>query len=62
MLHALKAQLTEAERTLNLPATPDTAQARYRLILWSEMARGTLKHLETQSRQGGARDALETEA
>jgi hypothetical protein len=47
-VQAVKAQLAEAERTLRLPATPDTAHARCQLILWTEMANGTLKSSEYQ--------------
>jgi hypothetical protein len=44
----LKDCIPEAERTLRLPATPDTAQPRRQLILWHELGRGTLKLPEIQ--------------
>jgi hypothetical protein len=46
MVASLQAQLAEAERTLSLPATPDTSHARGQLIVWAEMAKGTLEHPE----------------
>jgi hypothetical protein len=39
----LRQRLRTAEATLNLPARPDEAYGRRRLILWSELARRTLK-------------------
>jgi hypothetical protein len=42
-LDTLKGYLREAERTLNLPATGDTAAARSKLILWCELTRATVE-------------------
>jgi hypothetical protein len=44
-LETLKHQLISADRTLRLPTTRETAHARSKLILWSELARGTLKEM-----------------
>jgi hypothetical protein len=44
----LKARIAEAERTLRLPATPETAHGRRELILWTELAQATLKRPEYQ--------------
>jgi hypothetical protein len=48
VVQALKMQLAEAERTLRLPATPDTAHARRQLTLWHELGVGTLLSPEYQ--------------
>jgi hypothetical protein len=48
-LNTLKGHLREAERTLRLPETGDTASTRSKLILWVEMAKGTIE--EGASRQ-----------
>jgi hypothetical protein len=48
VVESTKAQLAAAEATLRLPATPDTAYARRQLILWAEMASGTLRAPEYQ--------------
>jgi hypothetical protein len=45
----LQAQLAEADRTLSLPATPETSHARQQLILWAEMTRGILQQPEYHS-------------
>jgi hypothetical protein len=47
-LNTLKGHLREAERTLRLPETGDTASARSKLILWCEMTKGTIQERESQ--------------
>jgi hypothetical protein len=42
-LNTLKSQLREAERTLRLPETGDTARARSKLILWCELTKATIE-------------------
>lgn len=42
-LQTLKQQVEAADRTLHLPLTREMAHARSKLMLWAEMARGTLK-------------------
>jgi hypothetical protein len=42
-INTLKRDLREAERTLSLPATSDTASARSKLILWCELTRATIE-------------------
>jgi hypothetical protein len=45
-LQTLKGHLTAADRTLRLPpSSSDTAGRPSKLILWSEMTRGTLKEM-----------------
>jgi hypothetical protein len=44
----LRPRIRTAEATLNLPARPDEASGRQKLILWHEMAVGTLKSPEYQ--------------
>jgi hypothetical protein len=39
----IRHRLRTAEATLNLPARPDDAYGRHKLILWTERATGTLK-------------------
>jgi hypothetical protein len=41
-LHTLTSQLREAERTLRLPETSDTASARSKLMLWCELTRAAI--------------------
>ena len=45
-VQSVKAQVAAAERTLQFPATSDTAYGRQKLILWTELAHGTLKSAE----------------
>jgi hypothetical protein len=42
-LSTLKGHLREAERTLSLPPTSDTASAHAKLVLWCEMTKAALK-------------------
>jgi hypothetical protein len=42
-LNTLTSQLREAERTLRLPETSDTASARSKLVLWTELTRATIE-------------------
>jgi hypothetical protein len=42
-LNALTSQLREAERTLRLPETSDTASGRSKLILWTELTRAMVE-------------------
>ncbi len=44
-LDILKGDIVAADKTLRLPSTPDTTQARSKLILWAELSRGTLKEM-----------------
>jgi hypothetical protein len=44
-LQTLKGHLTVADQTLRLPPTRETARARSKLTLWSELTRGTLKEM-----------------
>jgi hypothetical protein len=44
----VRRRIRTAESTLNLPVRPDEAYARQKLILWAEVATGTLKSPEYQ--------------
>jgi hypothetical protein len=44
----LRSRIRTAEATLNLPLRPDEASGRSKLILWHEIAVGTLKSAEYQ--------------
>ena len=44
-LKTLKGHIVAADKTLRLPSTLDTTQARSKLILWAELSRGTLKEM-----------------
>jgi hypothetical protein len=52
VLHTMKTRLAEAERTLNLPATPDTSRARGRLIIWTTLVRDTVNTLDAEAHAG----------
>jgi hypothetical protein len=52
VLHTMKTRLAEAERTLNLPATPDTSRARSRLIIWTTLVRDAVDTLDAEARAG----------
>jgi hypothetical protein len=45
-LETLKQQAEAADQILRLPATHETTHARSKLMLWREMAIGTLKEME----------------
>ncbi len=46
LVRALKSQVSEADRVLQLPPTPETASARGKLIVQVEMARASVKSYE----------------
>jgi hypothetical protein len=46
LVRLLKSQVSDADRVLQLPPTPETASARKQLITMAELARHTVKRYE----------------
>jgi hypothetical protein len=46
LVRTLKSQVSQADRVLQLPPTPETTAARGKLIAMAELARGSVKSYE----------------